>query len=153
MMYVCLWIISPKQMVSLELLWHFIVSDGWWLIVGKSQHTQFMKIRLFAAANFQTEFQQMWQFYQDVKIRATHQQIKSGSCSVLWYHSGLCLVSGDCVSMSSLITWSFQMAHGPFFHHPQWLTLQSQCNTSRFFFFSTFPSPHITKGTMFVTDL
>lgn len=153
MMYVCLWIVSPKQMVSLELLWHFIVSDGRWLIVGKSQRTQFMKIRLFAAANFQTEFQKMWQFHQDVKIRATHQQIKSGSCSVLRYRSGSFLVSGDCVSMSSLITRSFQMALGQCFHRPRWLTLQSQCNTSRFFFFSTFPSPHITKGTVFVTDL
>lgn len=152
MMYVCLWIISSQQMVSLELLWHFIVSDGWWLIVGKSQRTQFVKIRLFAMANFQTEFQQMWQFYQDVKIRATHRQIRSGSCLVLWYHSGLFLVSGDCMSMSSLITWSFQMAHSQFFHPPWWLTLQSRCNTSRFFS-STSPSPHITKGTMFVIDL
>lgn len=115
MMYVCLWIVSPQQMVSLELLWHFIVSDGWWLIVGKSQRTQFVKIRLFAMANFQTEFQQMWQFYQDVKIRATHRQIKSGSCLVLRHHSGLLPVSGDCVSVSSLITWSFQMAHSQFF--------------------------------------
>lgn len=57
----------------------------------------------------------MWQFYQDVKIRATHWQIKSVSCSALWYHLGLFPVSGDFVLMSSLITWSFQMAHCQFF--------------------------------------
>lgn len=102
-MYVCLWIISLKQMVSLELLWHFIVAGGWWLIVGKSQCTQYMKIRLvfFATANSQTEVQHMWQFYQDVvKIKATPWQIWSGSCSALWYHSGLFPGSGDFVSVS-----------------------------------------------------
>lgn len=140
MMYICLGIISLKQMVSWEILWHFIVSGGWWLIVGKSQCTQYVKIRLvvFVTANFQTEFQQMWQFYQDVvKIRAAHWQIKSGSCSALWYHSGLFPVSGDFVSMSLLITWSFQMAHCQFFHPSWWLTLQSQCNISCFFLSST----------------
>lgn len=150
-MYVYLWIISLKQMVSVDLLWHFIVSGGWWLTVGKSQCTQYVKIRLafFATANCQIVFQQMWQFYQDaVKITATHWQIQSGSCSALWYHSGLFPVSGDFVLMSSLITWSFQMAHCQFFRPSGWLTLQPHVTLPGFFSLQPPPTHIITKGTV-----